>query len=134
MSQFNLTSREKRKEIVEHTRKMILEQMVIDDQDDTSLMTGYRNYYLQISFSALHPLMMICLVRSLHHINSQKKQLVNEWNLKSVLGSHAINDKVGCYAYRATQWLDQDLSPQRYFELLNRCVDEADRAYQNIEK
>ena len=56
--------------------------------------------------------------------------MVNELNLKSVLGSHAINESVGCYSYRATQWLDTEISPQRYFEMLNRCVDEADRAYQ----
>ena len=38
----------RRKEIVEHTRYMILEQMPVDDQDETSLMLGYKGYYLQI--------------------------------------------------------------------------------------
>ena len=52
---------ERRKTIAEHTRSMILNQMSADDQDDTSIMLGYRDYYLQISFSALHPLMVICL-------------------------------------------------------------------------
>ena len=45
---------ERRKTIAEHTRSMILNQMSADDQDDTSIMLGYRDYYLQISFSALH--------------------------------------------------------------------------------
>lgn len=122
---------ERRKTIAEHTRSMILNQMSADDQDDTSIMLGYRDYYLQISFSALHPLMVICLARSIQHVSSaKKKKMVNELNLKSVLGSHAINESVGCYSYRATQWLDTEISPQRYFEMLNRCVDEADRAYQ----
>lgn len=123
----------RRKEIVEHTRCMILEQMSVDDQDETSLMLGYKGYYLQISFSVLHPLMVICLARSLQSVSSaKKKKMVNELNLRSVLGSHAINDVVGCYSYRATQWLDTDLTPERYFEILDRIVDEADRAYQKL--
>ena len=123
----------RRKEIVEHTRCMILEQMPVDDQDETSLMLGYKGYYLQISFSVLHPLMVICLARSIQSVGSaRKKKLVNELNLRSVLGSHAINDAVGCYSYRATQWLDTELTPERYFEILDRIVDEADRAYQKL--
>ena len=122
----------RRKEIVEHTRCMILEQMPVDDQDETSLMLGYKGYY-QISFSVLHPLMVICLARSIQSVGSaKKKKMVNELNLRSVLGSHAINDAVGCYSYRATQWLDTDLTPERYFEILDRIVDEADRAYQKL--
>ena len=131
----NLSKAEKvrRKEIVEHTRCMILEQMPVDDQDETSLMLGYKGYYLQISFSVLHPLMVICLARSIQSVGSaKKKKMVNELNLRSVLGSHAINDAVGCYSYRATQWLDTDLTPERYFEILDRIVDEADRAYQKL--
>ena len=112
---------------------MILEQMPVDDQDETSLMLGYKGYYLQISFSVLHPLMVICLARSIQSVGSaKKKKMVNELNLRSVLGSHAINDAVGCYSYRATQWLDTDLTPERYFEILDRIVDEADRAYQKL--
>lgn len=123
----------RRKEIADHARCMILEQMPVDDQDETSLMLGYKGYYLQISFSALHPLMVICLARSIQSIRSPKKRkLVNELNLRSVLGSHAINDAVGCYSYRATQWLDTDLTPERYFEILDRIVEEADRAYHKL--
>lgn len=120
----------RRKGIVERTRSMILAQMPVDDQDETSLMLGYKGYYLQISFSVLHPLMVICLARSIQSVSStKKKKLVNELNLRSVLGSHAINDAVGCYSYRATQWLDTELTPERYFEILDRIVDEADRGF-----
>ena len=109
---------------------MILEQMPVDDQDETSLMLGYKGYYLQISFSVLHPLMVICLARSIQSVGSaRKKKLVNELNLRSVLGSHAINDAVGCYSYRATQWLDTELQPSRFFEILDRCIDEAERGF-----
>ena len=100
---------ERRKTIAEHTRSMILNQMSADDQDDTSIMLGYRDYYLQISFSALHPLMVICLARSIQHVSSaKKKKMVNELNLKSVLGSHAINESVGCYSNLAYQKQDTE--------------------------
>lgn len=48
----------KRKEIAAHTRAMILNQLNVHDEDESSIMTDYRNYYLQISFSELHPLMV----------------------------------------------------------------------------
>lgn len=119
-----------RREIAEHTRHMILSQLRIEEQDEASLMTSYRDYYLQISFSDLHPLMVFCLAKALHHPSSPgQRQMTNELNLKSILGSHAINDEVGCYSYRATHWLDTELDALRFFEILDRCVDEADRGY-----
>lgn len=135
MEYYELTKEEqlRRKDIADHTRQMVLNQMMVESQDETSLITGYRDYYLQLSFSVLHPLMVICFAKALHNTQSiHKKELVNELNLESVLGSHAINEAVGCYSYRATQWLDSDISPQRYFEMLERCADEADRAYQKL--
>ena len=124
----------KRKEIAAHTRAMILNQLNVHDEDENSIMTDYRNYYLQISFSELHPLMVFCLAKGLKSPSTAKqKQMTNELNLKSILGSHAINDEVGCYSYRATHWLDEELTPSRFFEILNRCIDEADKGYLKIE-
>lgn len=40
----------RRKEIAEHTRQMLLTELPIDSQDETSIMGKYRDYYLQISF------------------------------------------------------------------------------------
>ena len=120
----------RRREIAEHTRKMILTQLPIESQDETSLMTGYRDYYLQISFSELHPLMVFCLAKAMARPSTaRQRQMTNELNLHSILGSHAINDEVGCYSYRATHWLDAELDAKRFYEILNRCVDEADRGY-----
>ena len=50
-------------------------------------------------------------------------RIANDLNLRSVLGSHAINDEVGCYSYRATHWLDTELDAKRFYEILDRCVD-----------
>ena len=112
MTQCNLTQTEqmRRKEIADHTRAMVVEQLQIDAEDETSIMCGYRDYYLQISFSELHPLMVFCLAKAITKPNSAKQQkIANELNLRSILGSHAINDEVGCYSYRATHWLDTEL-------------------------
>ena len=120
----------RRKAIIDNARDMILKQMPVEEQDETSLVSRYRDYFLQVSFSELHPLLVISLARTMAgHISAKKKALINQLNLKSILGSHAVNEAVGCYAYRATQWLDTELTPERYFEMLNRMVDEADRAY-----
>ena len=132
MPNYELSVHEKkrRKEVSEHTKKMILSTLVIEEQDETSVMTGYRNYYLQISFSELHPLMVFCLAKKLNDTGSTRQlNAINNLNLKSILGSHSINKEVGCYSYRATHWLDNDLEVSRFFEILDRCVDEADKGY-----
>lgn len=123
----------RRREIAEHTRKMILTQLPIESQDETSLMTGYRDYYLQISFSELHPLMVFCLAKAMDRPSTlRQRQMTNDLNLHSILGSHAINDEVGCYSYRATHWLDAELDARRFYEILDRCVDEADRGFYKL--
>ena len=123
----------RRQAIVEHTRRMVMEHMKIETQDETSLTTSYRDYFLQISFSALHPLMVFCMAKALAKPSkSRQRQVTNDLNLHSILGSHAINDEVGCYAYRATHWLDTELNPMRFFEILDRCIDEANRGYWEI--
>lgn len=129
----NQAEQGRRREIAEHTRTMLLRNLSIEDQDETSLTASYRDYYLQISFSELHPLMVFCLAKALKAPGSPGQlQLINELNLRSILGSHAINNDVGCYSYRATHWLDTELEPGRFYEILDRCVDEADRGYRKL--
>lgn len=130
MPNYNLSIAEKkrRREISVHTRKMVLSGLNIEEQDETSVMTGYRGYYLQISFSELHPLMVFCLTKKLDHTGGVKQlSSINELNLKSILGSHSVNEEVGCYSYRATHWLDNEIELSRFYEILDRCVDEAEK-------
>lgn len=132
MSYYELNAEEqkRRKKISENTRKMIQSRLTIEEQDESSVMTGYRDYYLQISFSELHPLMVFCLAKKLNHTGGTKQLgIINTLNLKSILGSHSVNKEVGCYSYRATHWLDNCLEASRFFEILDRCVDEADKGY-----
>ena len=135
MTQCNLTQTEqmRRKEIADHTRALVVNLLHVDAEDETSIMCGYRDYYLQISFSELHPLMVVCLAKALTHPGTAKQcRIANDLNLRSVLGSHAINDEVGCYSYRATHWLDTALDAKRFYEILDRCVDEADRGFYKL--
>ena len=67
-----------RGDIAAHTRKMILTQLTVEDEDDTFLMTNYHSYYLQISFSKLHPLMVFCLAKVLERPSSATHWLDTE--------------------------------------------------------
>lgn len=127
------TEQNRRKELIKRVRFVILDEMNVEAQDETSLMLTYNGYYLQISFSELHPLMVFCLAKAMPEPLSEKHYgIVNDLNLKSVLGSHSVNEEIGCYSYRATHWLDTDLPVVRFYEILDRCIDEAARGYNSL--
>ena len=120
----------RRKCLSDKARSIIMEVLPVEDQDHSCLMLEYEGFYLQIAFSELHPMIVVYLARGLVRPSSYKdKQLVNNINLKSVLGSHAINDEVGCYSFHSAHWLDKELSKERFFEILTRCTEEATYAY-----
>ena len=70
MKQDGLSKEEKarRKALSDSTRKMICGVLEIVSQDETSIMTTYRDFYLQISFSEVHPLMVFCLAKPIEEI------------------------------------------------------------------
>lgn len=118
-----------RQTLTSHVRKLIGSLFAIFAEDETSVMTTYRGFYLQISFSELHPLMVFCIARPLERGAASLKLHTNELNLHSVLGSHFVNEDFSCYNYRATHWLETEINQARLFEILDRCVDEAERGY-----
>lgn len=134
MTQCELSKEElvRRKELSDNTRKMIYSLLDVAAEDETSLMTTYRDFYLQISFSELHPLMVFYLARPLDGEKAMLADRSNEMNLRSVLGSHSVNENFSCYNYRATHWLDAQMTKTRFFEILDRCVDEAVRGYYQL--
>ena len=135
-TKYNSLSKEEkhlRKKIVGKVREMVKAQLPITVEAATSLATEYRGFFLQISFSDVHPLMMICLIKTIK-LTAKRYLMVNQLNLNSALGSHAVNDEICCYSYRATQWLDVEMSPDRFYEILDRCVDEATRGYRLMTK
>lgn len=124
---------EERKRIASETRAMVKTALPVEDQDESSLMLVYDGYYLQISFSALHPLMVIYLARHYDgQVTPKMLRTINQVNQRNVLGSHAINSELHCYSFHACQWLNGTLTTTRFFEILNRCLDEAKRGYHAI--
>lgn len=122
-----------RKQLSEQARATIVHALPVEDADDSCVMMGYDGFFLQIAFSQLHPLMVFYLARGLNRPSTQKdRRLINDLNLKSVLGSHALNDEVGCYSYRTAHWLDCELTAERFLEILERCTEEAERAYNQL--
>ncbi|MCI9193835.1 MAG: hypothetical protein HFE92_10710 [Acutalibacter muris] len=114
---------------------MLREALPVEYEDSTSLSANLSGWYLQISFSLLHPLMVICLARAIPIPASVAQFLTtNEVNLHSILGCHTINSDTHCYAYRAAQWLDTELTRERFGEILHRCIGEAERGYEKILK
>lgn len=131
----SIQDQERRKIIVEHARSMITRALPVEDEDETSLMLAYSGFYLQVSFTELHPLMVIYLARGLARPSTaEDKRLANELNLKNILGTHAINDEIGCYFFRMTHWLDTHIIRNRFLEILDRCSDEAERGYAHLAK
>lgn len=85
-----VAEQQRRKQIVSETRTMIYAHLQVQEDDGASLLTSYSGYYLQISFSEIHPLMVLCLARAMPNPSSGKqRQMTNELNLQSILGSHA---------------------------------------------
>ena len=122
----------RRREIVAAARKMITELLSIENEDEVSHMAVYRNFYLQISFSELHPLMVLCFAKALDRSFVTRLPDLNIINQESVLGCHMIHGEAGCYCYRVSHWLDSKLTPLRFFELLNRHMAEAERGFFKI--
>lgn len=125
----------KRSEFVNHIRNLVKQELPVLSEDDISLLLQYRDYSLQVLFSKVHPLMIFSLIKtypgSLIEIRYRK---LNELNRNSILGTHTVNEELECYTYRATQWIDAKLDLWRFLEILDRCVEEADRGYYELMK
>ena len=123
------TEIDRRRTLTENTRDMIIREMTIREAEADCVLTSYRDFFLQISFSEVHPLMVFSLARAIENSDLSMVDVCNEMNMNSVLGSHALNDDASCYHYRATHWLECEISKERFFEILDRCVDEAVKGY-----
>ena len=134
MKQCELTQNElvRRKKLSDNTRKLVYSLLDVVAEDESSVMTIYRDFYLQISFSELHPLMVFCLAKQLDGKLITAGARSNDMNQRSILGSHSVNEEFGCYNYRATHWLETEMNQKRFFEILDRCVDEAIRGYRQF--
>ncbi len=118
-----------RKEIANHAMKLITSNMPIESTDENSILTVYKGFYLQISFSEVHPLIVFCFARATQEGFSLPFHKVNELNLNGIFGCHCVDSDGSCYTYRAIHWLDVKLSKGRLMEILDRYTEEAVRGY-----
>ena len=128
-TELSRTEIEHRRMLTEKTRNMVIRALGIREADNDCILTSYREFFLQISFSEVHPLMVFCLARPLENYDMTSIDACNDMNMNSVLGSHVINEEASVYHYRATHWLECELTKERFFEILNRCTDEAVKGY-----
>lgn len=124
-----LTERKNRRQLAERAYQLVSKALQVEDFDDSTLVTYQDGFHLQFGFSAMHPLLVMCLVRSIALLTEEQLDMINELNLNTVLGSHAINRTNNCYSFRITQWLDAELTEQRLFEILQRALEEAKKGY-----
>jgi len=126
---------EQREKLAQNTKAMVASVLPPYVEDKTSLMLEYKDFYLQISFTLTHPLMAITLVHATKDSGiKEDMNLINKLNLSSVLGCHSMDSDAQCYSYRATQWLDIELSESRFFEILDRCYAEASDAFNSLSR
>ena len=121
-----------RKEIACQAFELIKRNLPIESADEQCLITTYRNFYLQISISDVHPLIVFCFVRAVPKEDYFPFHKINEMNLACLYGCHCLDADAQCYAYRAIHWLDCELSMERLMEILDRCAEEAMRGYEKL--
>jgi len=134
MSTISDKEAKRRIQLVKDTTTLILNTLPIEAETDSGLMMEYRDFYLQIDFSLLHPLMVFTFVRKLNEPFKRKAtpQKAKDFNLLSTIGCHCFNESAGAYIYRAATWLDTELTESRFLEMLDRCFEEACWAYGQI--
>ena len=108
MLNYELTKEEqvRRSTLANNARDMIRANMTVEAEDETSMTLDYRGYYMQISFSPLHPLLVMCLAKAIRNPGGTRtQQRINELNLHSVLGSHAINNDAAIPIAQRIGWI-----------------------------
>ena len=122
-----------RQVLVKKAKAMILSQLKLDEEENNTLSGFYKDFYVQISFSELHPLMVLTLAKPFYRQNNiWQLRILSQLNLNSVLGCHVVNENVGCYSFRTTQWLYAELRSECFLELLGRCLEDAAKAFETL--
>ena len=115
---------------VDNARSLIQAQLGLGAEEDGTLSGYYGGFYLIVGFSHLHPLMVFSFCRpftSKATVNTYRA--LNRANVNSILGSHSLNLDIGCYCFRATHWLFEDLSSIQLQRFMDRCMADAQKGY-----
>ena len=117
-------------QLIEKARRVITGLLDLDLEEDGSLTGFYTGFFLVISFSELHPLMVVTLSKPYAlRVDVNTYRALNRTNISSILGSHSLNNDVGCYSFRATQWLWSAMTDGDFRLFLSRCQSAAEKGY-----
>ena len=109
------TEVQRRKKLAEQAMELIKSCLPWESEEPNTIMTSYKGFYLQISISDVHPLIVFCFVRAIPENSEFSLERVNEVNLLGILG-----------------WLESELSRARLVEILDRCIEDAVKGYINL--
>lgn len=123
---------QRRKQLAEQAMELIKTFLPCESEEPYCIVASYKGFFLQVTISDVHPLIVFCFVRAIPENSEFRLEKANETNLSCILGCHCINQEAGCYTYRTTTWLDNELSRARLVEILDRSIEEADRGYINL--
>ena len=70
-----------RRNLAMQARSMIASSMNIVEEDENALMTTYNDFFVLFSFSEVHPLIMISLVRKIDDMGKKAIEVCNRMNL-----------------------------------------------------
>ena len=115
---------------VESARRLVVEKLGLDRETGGTYSGFYKDFFLVVDFSELHPLMVLTFSRPYPlHVNVHTYRRLNRTNQSSILGSHIMNNDVGCYSFRATQWLLSSLTEEDLYRILERCHADAQKGF-----
>lgn len=115
---------------INRIKRMIAALIHVEEEEDGSLTGFYMDFFLQVSFSPLHPLMILSLSKPFYlPLNINLYRALNRVNLHCVLGSHTVSDEVGCYSFRLTHWILSSLTEQQFQQMLERSLSEAQKGF-----
>lgn len=128
------TELDRREEIMLKTRYMVSKFFPVRREDDYYISTPYNgDFYLQIAFSRIHPLMVLYLAKPLNKdISKMERGKVFDLNTEAVLGTHFLDVKGNYYVFRSTHWLDVPFTSERFKEILDRVWQEASHGYSAV--
>lgn len=118
------------KSIVEDNKLMLRCSADIIGENDSKMVLKFRDYFVEVYFSNIHPLMVIRLVKFIDIPDCYDVlKIANDLNKDCLYGFHCYDYDVEKkrYYFQTVQWLDCVLSYASFFERLEIYAREAEK-------
>lgn len=120
-------------EIIEANKTMLRQTVKVIGEDDNKMIIGFRDFFVEIFFSSMHPLMVIRFVKFLEvDVDFEGFIVANNMNKDCIYGSHSFDREKRRYYFQATQWLDGVLSSKLLYDMFKRYDAEATKFLEKI--